>query len=311
MANINQESLCDNYLTIEALEDDLTVAFSVNPLQYSIDSCKTWTELPVGTTTPAINTGEKLYFKATGLTPTSSAGIGRFTVNKQFNLSGNCMSMLFGDNGKDSYDLTGFNYAFFKLFYNCTTLKSVSANFLPATTLTTYCYRSMFGNCNSLTTAPVLPATTLEGYCYYAMFYTCKNLTTAPELPATSLAISCYDSMLQNCTSLTIAPELPATTLKNKCYYFMFSGCTGLTIAPELPATTLVTSCYQGMFNGCSKLNYIKAMFVTTPSTSYTTNWVYGVASTGTFVKNIDATWDVRGVNGVPEGWTITTEANE
>ena len=40
----------------------------------------------------------------------------------------------------------------------------------------------------------------------------------------------------------------------------------------------------------------------------YTYNWVYGVASTGTFVKNPEATWDVVGVNGVPEGWTVITE---
>jgi hypothetical protein len=48
-------------------------------------------------------------------------------------------------------------------------------------------------------------------------------------------------------------------------------------------------------------------MFTTTPSTSYTNNWVDGVASTGTFVKNRAATWDVGGVNGIPTGWTVET----
>jgi hypothetical protein len=33
--------------------------------------------------------------------------------------------------------------------------------------------------------------------------------------------------------------------------------------------------------------------------------WVYGVSPTGTFVKNKDATWDVRGINGIPKGWTV------
>jgi hypothetical protein len=59
------------------------------------------------------------------------------------------------------------------------------------------------------------------------------------------------------------------------------------------------------MFNGCSKLNYIKAMFTTIPSG--TNNWVSGVAATGTFVKNSEATWDVTGNDGVPSGWTIET----
>ena len=48
-------------------------------------------------------------------------------------------------------------------------------------------------------------------------------------------------------------------------------------------------------------------MFTTEPSISYTDSWVSGVASTGTFVKNVAATWDVTGVNGIPEGWTPQT----
>lgn len=30
-------------------------------------------------------------------------------------------------------------------------------------------------------------------------------------------------------------------------------------------------------------------------------------SSTGTFVKNADATWDVTGTSGIPEGWTVET----
>lgn len=61
------------------------------------------------------------------------------------------------------------------------------------------------------------------------------------------------------------------------------------------------------MFINCSNLNYIKAMFTTTPTTSYTAQWVSGVAATGTFVKNSAATWNVTGVNGIPDGWTVQT----
>ena len=52
-------------------------------------------------------------------------------------------------------------------------------------------------------------------------------------------------------------------------------------------------------------------MFITTPSSYYTGYWVRGVASTGTFVKNPDATWDVVGVSGVPEGWTVKFDGEE
>ena len=139
------------------------------------------------------------------------------------------------------------------------------------------------------------------------MFYGCTSLTTAPTLPATTLAQYCYQYMFYGCTSLTTAPVLPATTLASSCYSYMFRGCTSLTTAPELPATTLESSCYNYMFYGCTSLNYIKAMFTTTPSTTYTRSWVTRVASSGTFVKNNAATWDVTGVNGVPNGWTVQT----
>ena len=62
------------------------------------------------------------------------------------------------------------------------------------------------------------------------------------------------------------------------------------------------------MFDGCSRLNYIKAMFTTTPSTNYTIGWVRGVASSGIFVKNRAATWDVTGENGIPSNWTVPTK---
>ena len=52
-------------------------------------------------------------------------------------------------------------------------------------------------------------------------------------------------------------------------------------------------------------------MFTTTPSDAYTKDWVNGVSSTGTFKKNVNTTWDVRGTNGIPEGWTVVEEVEE
>ncbi|MGM9702516.1 MAG: fimbrillin family protein, partial [Prevotella sp.] len=85
-----------------------------------------------------------------------------------------------------------------------------------------------------LRTAPSLPATTLTSYCYREMFVGCSALIEAPALPATTLANNCYIQMFSGCSSLTQAPALPATTLANYCYQDMFSGCTQLTQAPEL-----------------------------------------------------------------------------
>ncbi len=191
------------------------------------------------------------------------------------------------------------------LFRGCTNL--VNAPELPATTLAESCYEYMFQDCTSLITAPELPATTMAEYCYQFMFNGCTSLVNAPELPATTLASQCYNGMFYGCTSLTTAPDLPVTTLAKGCYGGMFGGCTNLVNAPELPATALVEYCYTSMFSGCTNLNYIKAMFTTTPGTSYTNSWVSGVAANGTFVKNSAATWNVSGVNGIPTGWTVQT----
>ena len=192
------------------------------------------------------------------------------------------------------------------MFYGCTSLQTTPE--LPATTLAEDCYHSMFTGCTSLQTAPeILPATNLTGGCYHAMFRLCSNLKTVPKLPATNLASNCYSYMFDGCTSLQTAPALPATTLADWCYRSMFSGCASLQTAPELPATNLTELCYYEMFSGCSKLNYVKAMFETTPSDIYTWNWLAGVSSTGTFVKSKNATWDVTGPNGIPEGWTVQT----
>ena len=49
-----------------------------------------------------------------------------------------------------------------------------------------------------------LAQTTLSSYCYYSMFQGCTGLTSAPELPATKLASSCYRSMFSGCTSLSL-----------------------------------------------------------------------------------------------------------
>lgn len=248
---LSSSKLIDNYLTIEALEDGLFASLSFNACEYCIDSDGNWRSLPMDTTTETINTGQTLSFRGE-ITPTSS-GIGSFSVNKKFNLLGNCMSLLFGDNAANNFSLEGKGSAFVALFATCKVVE-VNDNFLPATILSPYCYHEMFDSCDYLIKTPSLPATTLANYCYTYMFSSCASLTTAPELPATTLANSCYFGMFSSCVNLTTAPELPATTLTYQCYSYMFWNCDNLTEAPELPATTLERSCYECMFDHCVSL---------------------------------------------------------
>lgn len=301
----NPWSFAEVYLTFLAKENG-TFTFTPqnsNVISYSTDDGETWTE----GNTVSVNNGDKIMWKGT-MTP-SKSGIGTFSSTASFDVQGNVMSLLYGDNYKEQTDLTGKNRAFHDLFKNNTKVVNARSLSLPATTLSNNCYYSMFQGCTSLTTAPELPATTLGGYCYNYMFQDCTNLTTAPMLPATTLTNSCYYSMFRGCTNLTKAPKLPATQLAIYCYSTMFRGCTSLTKAPELPATQLTTSCYYSMFQGCTNLSYIKAMFTTMPSAflTCTTNWVDGVSSSGTFVKNSAATWTTTGTDGIPNGWTVET----
>ena len=190
------------------------------------------------------------------------------------------------------------------MFKGCYSL--TKAPELPATSLASFCYDSMFKDCTSLTEAPILPATELTNcnFCYSSMFSGCSSLQIAPALPATKLSSYCYFSMFADCTSLKSAPELPATILENTCYGDMFSGCISLVNAPELPATTLAQTCYFGMFRNCSKINRISMYAVDISASECLTDWLAGVSPTGVFVKSTQASWDIRGSSGVPEGWT-------
>lgn len=289
-----------DYLTFNAVTDG-TFSFS-NPLEYSLDNGNTWIELAANTATPTVTSGNSIKFKADLVANTN--GIGRFSSTGQFEAMGNPMSLVSGDNISV--------YQFRSLFSGCTGLTSAEHLILNKNVLNEYCYQSMFNRCTSLTTAPELPATKLANGCYSQMFTNCSSLTTAPELPATTLASNCYYDMFAGCTSLTTAPELPATTLVQGCYTQMFINCSSLTTAPQLPATTLANYSYQGMFYGCSSLNYIKCLATDISAVWVTQNWVYGVASTGTFVKNKDMNdWAINSTSGVPIGWTVIDDGVE
>lgn len=176
---------------------------------------------------------------------------------------------------------------------------------LPATTLATSCYYFMFYGCTNITTPPVLPATVMATNCYYSMFYD-SGLVTAPSLPATTLAEGCYRNMFEGCTGLTTPmSSLPATNLEMVCYTGMFSGCTALTQSPVLPATTLATACYANMFNGCASLSAITCLATSFTSNQNTSNWVSGVAQSGTFTKSASMSSWPYGNNGIPVGWTV------
>ena len=322
----------EDYMTVYALEDGLTVTFTGNQCEYCIDGSMNWVELPSGTPTPIINAGQTISFRAEAVVD-YYAGIGEITISKKCNLLGNCMSLLYGDKGRFKKRVP--NTAFQELFRGNETIIEVSQKFLPATDLGSNCYQLMFAYCTNLVTAPDILASQLSTQSCKSMFKNCASLVSAPKLPSKALATGCYNEMFYGCSALKYAPELPATILFDYCYYLMFSRCTSLVnppqmyaeklaksccysmfsecsaleTAPVLLATTLSANCYERMFYRCSALASVKMLATDISASGCLTNWLLGVASSGRFIKNIDATWDVVGASGVPEGWTIERAA--
>ena len=344
------------YLAFTALESGtftLTIPANVGTsyiesISYSTDEGVTWTTTnntssAVTITTPTISEGDTVLWKGNSKSISIADYESVFSSTGNFNVSGNIMSLLYGDNFSDKTSFPSetvrpfaglfknctklksienlilpatalASFCYFSLFQGCTSLTEIPSNLLlPVTTLASGCYRSMFQGCTSLVTVPtdMLQATIMSEHCYEYMFKGCSKLTNVPNLPATSLNSFCYSSMFQDCTSLTTVPTglLPATTLKEYCYRSMFDGCSKLTQTPYLPAVTLANGCYAQMFAKCYKLKkiYCKAVFnKSTETTKYTHEWVYNVYETGNFYKNSSSDW-ATGVNGIPSNWTVNT----
>ena len=211
-----------------------------------------------------------------------------------YDISGNIMSLIYGDDFENKTVLTEENKCCFAFMFSFYYLPNNYLNFvknlkLSATVLSENCYAYMFAACSNITSAPELPATTLANNCYYYMFYYCASLATAPELPATILAEHCYDSMFMDCTSLTTASALPATTLTDYCYSCMFQDCTSLTTAPALSATTLADYCYSCMFEGCRALTIAPELPATT-LTDYCYNNMFSGCRALTIAPELPAT---------------------
>ena len=273
------------YLTFVAETDNVSFTLygggsASNTLQYSTDSGATWNNVSIGQTTTSINTGEKMMFKASGLTVGGETGIGTIRPSASASVEGNIMSLCYGDNFSGQTTIPA-NFQFRKLFSGATNITNAENFVLQASSFPKQCYSQMFQGCTSLVTPP-------------------KVIGSAT---ATFSGDYCFSDMFNGCTAMTTAPELPMTTLGSQCYWCVFQNCTSLTTAPVLPAATVPSQAYLQLFSGCTSLNSITCLATSKQSNSCT-SWVSGVAATGTFTKAANASW-ASGANGIPNGWTV------
>ena len=171
----------------------------------------------------------------------------RFVMTGKIESSGNVMSML-------NYSNDTISFCFFSLFKDCNAL--ITPPELPSLKVKIFSYGKMFCGCTSLVQIPELPATSLYDECYREMFRGCNSLTSIPinALKATNLGTSCYYLMFSDCVSLTNMPNLPAILLTTNCYLGMFQNCTSLVTVTNLPAQIIEQGCYAHMFKGCVSL---------------------------------------------------------
>ena len=213
--NKNLKFTSDGNLTTSAFES----------ISYSIDECETWTTVANEGQSITINVpitdGLKVYWKGSANNlATNKNGNSSFYIDSSdytCNISGNIMSLLYGDDFEDKTEFPEDSSNNFKGLFCPPINKSMYPTFdgfiLPATTLTYGCYSQLFERNKGIITTPELPATTLATYCYAMMFVGCTSLTTAPELPATTLKIMCYTYMFKDCTSLNYVKALCTTGL--------------------------------------------------------------------------------------------------
>lgn len=326
------------YLTITSLSggsivlkdiysnNQISISYSINGGEW-----QTLTSSQSGTSL-AVQANDVVRLKASN----SSYNNHYLQVTSAATVEGNIMSMFYGDDFYGEKDFTAasacsafFYYSKFTsaehlvlpatgLTNSCYENMFIGNTFLvkapkvlPAETMKKNCYQNMFGDCSSLTVSPILYATTLEKNCFSSMFMNCIHLTKAPELPCETLAPWCYSTMFSWCQELVNAPALPASALTMGCYYQMFEGCFALKEAPVLVAATVPMYGYSGMFRNCSSLNKITCLATDISATEATNNWVNGVASAGTFTKDVNmASW-TTGNSGIPSGWNINNHEHD
>lgn len=246
-----------------------------NGLQYKLNDGE-WTSLS-GTLIDVVE-GDTIQFKGT---LTGSSCTQSIYGSARYTMSGNILSL---------YDAT--NYA----------------TLTATTSASTGCIVPKF------TEGPVnaenlyFPDVELGPNAFNQLFYYCTTLVKAPKaLNAQVLGNRAYYQMFKNCSNLTTTPILAATDVAGQAaYYDMFNACAALTEAAEISATAITgyEAC-RGMFFQCANLAYVKCLAKSITGTNAMNDWLYGVASSGTFVKSPDMSSWATGTAGIPSGWTV------
>lgn len=184
--NMKNERLYSEPLTFEVISEELTkITFSnqmSSIVDYSYDGGQHWYEY--SSNIPDFSKGDKVSFRfhktdnPNQEAPSYYSEDGPiFNCDNDCYVYGNIMSLVDPYNYKTATTLAE-GVTFWGLFKGNTKIMSDPNKplLLPATTLSSSCYKTMFYGCSKLERAPVLPASTLVANCYESMFTDCLNL---------------------------------------------------------------------------------------------------------------------------------------
>ena len=328
--NVEEQYYGEELTLIARGNGGFKVTSATTTFQYSKNNGN-WTNA-TSATTISVSSGDRVAFKGT-LRPPNSRGSATFSSSTPFDVEGNVMSLVYGDDFSGKTEIPsdgGYGGATFRALFSGSPVVDASKMKLPATKLLNSCYANMFWKCSSLIAVPELPALNLRDSCYENMFNNCTALETVPKnyLPSTNLAANCYMAMFADNIKLKACPDLPAATVPTYGYNQMFRGCKAITEPPVLLAETIGTWSLASMFSGCTSLTESPVLlptefptssctqmfkectsikkvttFVETKASAATYLWLYLASTTGTFVTKASTTWD-NNYNGIPTGWT-------
>lgn len=187
--NVKRTTLLTDWFRIKAVESGTTkVTFNYygDGIKYSRNGGGNWTDYNAKTQIE-LSQGEVLCFQGSrtnyknakaegGSTYGAPASTPIFEADKKCYIAGNIMTLLAD---REHLSVEAFDGAFSKDGKNntWTDIDPADPLLLPATTLTTRCYKGMFRRCTALQYAPDLPAETAAEECYSGMFRACGDGT--------------------------------------------------------------------------------------------------------------------------------------
>lgn len=215
-----------------------------------------WEKYTIGTVITLANADDKVQFRNFNSCFSTKNNYYTFKISSgAAKVSGNINALINYNNNIKNFTIP--EYAFYRLFNNCTGLIDATDLRCDANILSEGCYAEMFAGCSNLLHGPVIwndnYSVIIPANCCKDLYKDCENLESGLIPQGTKAGVRAYYQAFYN-TKVNFTEKLIANEVTDETYYKMFSNCTELTTAPKIEAKKYGNeSCYQ-MFYENTKL---------------------------------------------------------